>query len=89
MSSHPRMPGRLFLSADAAHRCLNPPSTVAQEEIFGPVLVAMSFRTPAEAVALANNTRYGLAASIWSENINVALDLAPQDQGGRGVGELH
>ena len=32
---------------------------------------------------------YGLAASVWSENINVALDLAPQDQGGRGVGELH
>ncbi len=53
-------------------------STVAQVEIFGPVLVAMTFRTPAEAVQLANNTRYGLAASIWSENINVALDLAPK-----------
>ena len=49
---------------------------VAQEEIFGPVLAAMSFRTPDEAVALANNSRYGLAASVWSENISLALDTA-------------
>jgi len=59
-----------------------PAATVAQVEIFGPVLVAMSFRTPAEAVQLANNTRYGLAASLWSENINVALDLAPKIKAG-------
>jgi aldehyde dehydrogenase (NAD+) len=57
-------------------------SVLAQEEIFGPVLVAMSFRTPTEAAALANNTRYGLAASIWSEDINVALDLAPKIKAG-------
>ena len=49
-----------------------------QEEIFGPVLVAARFRTPEEAVSLANNTRYGLAASIWSENISLALDIAPK-----------
>jgi aldehyde dehydrogenase (NAD+) len=55
---------------------VSPASTVVQEEIFGPVLVAMTFRTPTEAVELANNTAYGLAASIWSENINVALDVA-------------
>ncbi len=59
-----------------------PASTVAQEEIFGPVLVAMTFRTPAEAVELANNTTYGLAASIWSENVNVALDVAAQVKAG-------
>ncbi len=53
-----------------------PASTVAQEEIFGPVLVAMTFRTPEEAIELANNTRYGLAATVWSENINLALDVA-------------
>lgn len=47
-----------------------------QDEIFGPVLVTTSFRTPAEAVALANDTRYGLAASIWSENISVAMEIA-------------
>ncbi len=53
-----------------------------QEEIFGPVATLMTFRTPAEAVELANNTRYGLAASIWSENITVALDLAAQVKAG-------
>jgi aldehyde dehydrogenase (NAD+) len=61
---------------------VEPASTLAQEEIFGPVLVAMSFRTPEEAVTLANNTRYGLAATIWSENINVALDIAPKLKAG-------
>jgi aldehyde dehydrogenase (NAD+) len=55
---------------------------VAQEEIFGPVLVAMTFRTPDEAVALANNTKYGLAASVWSESINQALDVAPRIHAG-------
>ncbi len=57
-------------------------STIAQEEIFGPVLVAMTFRTHNEAVALANNTRYGLASSIWTENINLALDIAPKIKAG-------
>ncbi len=51
-------------------------SSVMQDEIFGPVMSAMTFRTPDEAVTLANHTRYGLAASIWSENINVALNTA-------------
>jgi aldehyde dehydrogenase (NAD+) len=59
-----------------------PASTLAQIEIFGPVVVQMTFRTPAEAVALANNTRYGLAASIWTENINLALDVAPKVRAG-------
>ncbi|MBM1220264.1 aldehyde dehydrogenase family protein [Ponticoccus sp. SC2-23] len=57
---------------------LSPASPLMQEEIFGPVLVATTFRTPSEAVALANDTRYGLAASVWSENINLALDIAPK-----------
>ncbi len=57
---------------------LDPAAPLMQEEIFGPVLVSTTFRTPAEAVALANNTRYGLAASVWSENINLALDIAPR-----------
>jgi aldehyde dehydrogenase (NAD+) len=59
-----------------------PAAHLAQTEIFGPVLVTMTFRTPAEAVALANNTRYGLAASLWSENINLALDIAPKVKAG-------
>lgn len=57
-------------------------AAVAQAEIFGPVLVAMSFRTPAEAVQLANNTVYGLAACVWSESISLALDVAPQLKAG-------
>ncbi|PSJ57830.1 aldehyde dehydrogenase family protein [Pseudaminobacter soli (ex Li et al. 2025)] len=61
---------------------VEPASTVATVEIFGPVLVAMTFRTPDEAVALANNTRFGLAASIWSENINRSLDLAARVKAG-------
>jgi aldehyde dehydrogenase (NAD+) len=61
---------------------VSPASSIAQVEIFGPVLVAMTFRTPEEAVALANNTRYGLAASVWTENVNLALDIAPQLQAG-------
>ncbi|NMA97450.1 MAG: aldehyde dehydrogenase family protein [Phyllobacteriaceae bacterium] len=61
---------------------VSPANTLVAEEIFGPVLVAMSFRTPEEAVALANNTRYGLAATLWSENINLALDIAPKLKAG-------
>ena len=53
-------------------------SRLMQEEIFGPVLVSATFRTPDEAVELANNTRYGLAASVWTENINLALHVAPK-----------
>jgi len=53
-----------------------PASTLAQVEVFGPVLTAMTFRTSAEAVALANNTPFGLAASVWSESIGRALDVA-------------
>ena len=64
-------PPTLLTEVETAHY-------VAQEEIFGPVLVSMTFRTPAEAVALANNVRYGLACSVWSENINLALDIAPK-----------
>jgi aldehyde dehydrogenase (NAD+) len=65
----------LFLDVDTS-------STVMQQEIFGPVIAAMTFRTPNEAVSLANHTRYGLAASIWSENINVALDAAARVKAG-------
>nr|MCS5572641.1 aldehyde dehydrogenase family protein [Pseudomonadales bacterium] len=61
---------------------VEPAATVAQEEIFGPVLVAMVFRTPAEAIELANNTRYGLAANIWTENINEAMHVAAQLKAG-------
>jgi aldehyde dehydrogenase (NAD+) len=61
---------------------VHPSSVVAQQEIFGPVLAAMTFRTPAEAVELANNTAYGLAACVWSESINVSLQIAAQIKAG-------
>jgi aldehyde dehydrogenase (NAD+) len=61
---------------------LDPAAATVQEEIFGPVLVSLTFRTPAEAVELANNTRYGLAASVWSDNVNLALDVASKIKAG-------
>ncbi|MGR3660525.1 MAG: aldehyde dehydrogenase family protein [Paracoccaceae bacterium] len=64
-----------FTGTNTAHK-------VVQEEIFGPIAVTMTFRTPDEAVTLANNTRYGLAASVWSENINRAVDVAARIKAG-------
>jgi aldehyde dehydrogenase (NAD+) len=61
---------------------VSPANILAQEEVFGPVLATMTFRSTEEAIELANNTRYGLAASVWSENINLALHAAPQLKAG-------
>ena len=57
-------------------------SEIVQQEVFGPVLTVQTFRTPAEAVELANNTRFGLAACVWSESITLALDVAPRLKAG-------
>lgn len=79
--------GTVHQPVAAPEGCFYPPTLITgmhssahlmQEEIFGPVLVSTTFRTPAEAVQIANNTRFGLAASVWSENINLALDIAPK-----------
>ncbi len=81
----------LGLLAAGADTCYYPPTLVTHvetsseivcDEVFGPVLVAQTFRTPAEAVELANHTRYGLAASLWSESIGLALDVAPKLKAG-------
>lgn len=61
---------------------VSPSNILAQEEVFGPVLAAMTFRNTEEAIEIANNTRYGLAASVWSENVNLALHVAPQLKAG-------
>lgn len=61
---------------------VEPAMAIARDEIFGPVLVTMTFRTPAEAVEIANHTPYGLAASVWTDSVAVALDVAPQLQAG-------
>ncbi|MGA8763882.1 MAG: aldehyde dehydrogenase family protein, partial [Candidatus Sulfotelmatobacter sp.] len=76
------MPSRGLYYPPTLLNNVHPASMVAQQEIFGPVLAAMTFRTPAEAVDLANNTVYGLAACVWSESINVALQVAAQIKAG-------
>ena len=76
------LPSRGFYYPPTILSNVHPTSIVARQEIFGPVLAAMTFRTPKEAVELANNTVYGLASCIWSENINVALDVAAQLKAG-------
>src|SRR5579863_2517108 len=76
------LPARGFFYPPTLLSNLHSTSIVAQEEIFGPVLAAMTFRTPREAVELANNTVYGLASCVWSENINVALHVAAQIKAG-------
>ncbi|MGA1984707.1 MAG: aldehyde dehydrogenase family protein [Candidatus Sulfotelmatobacter sp.] len=76
------LPTRGFYYPPTILTNVQPTSIVAQQEIFGPVLAAMTFRTPKEAVELANNTVYGLASCVWSENINVALHVAAQLKAG-------
>ena len=76
------LPTRGFYYPPTLLSNVHPTSIVAQQEIFGPVLAAMTFRTPKEAVELANNTVYGLASCVWSENINVALQVAAQLKAG-------
>ncbi len=61
---------------------IEPSDDIAQTEIFGPVLCAMSFRHQKDAIDIANNTRYGLAASVWTENVNMALEMAPRLKAG-------
>jgi len=68
-------PPTLFTGVTQAHR-------VAREEIFGPVLSVLTFRTPAEAVQKANNTPYGLSAGIWSEKGSLILKVASQLRAG-------
>ena len=57
-------------------------STLQTVEIFGPIATLSTFRTVSEAVELANNTAYGLAASVWSQNLDVAMDLAARIRAG-------
>ena len=75
----------------AGESCFYPPtlvsdvessSEIVQHEVFGPVLTVQTFRTPNEAVELANNTRFGLAACVWSESITLALEIAPRLKAG-------
>jgi len=68
-------PPTVFTDVSPAHR-------IAREEVFGPVLSVLTFRTPEEAVAKANNTTYGLSAGIWSEKGSRILKIANQLRAG-------
>jgi betaine-aldehyde dehydrogenase len=57
--------------------------TIAKEEIFGPVLTMMTFDTMEEAITIANDVRYGLAASIWTKHVDKAVETARRVQAGR------
>ncbi|MCH1881418.1 aldehyde dehydrogenase family protein [Agrococcus sp. ARC_14] len=65
----------IFTNVQTSHR-------IAREEVFGPVLSILTFRTPAEAIAKANNTPYGLSAGIWSDKGSRVLALADQLRAG-------
>jgi acyl-CoA reductase-like NAD-dependent aldehyde dehydrogenase len=68
-------PPTLFTDVTQAHR-------IAREEIFGPVLSVLTFRTPSEAVEKANNTPYGLSAGVWTEKGSRILSMANQLRAG-------
>jgi acyl-CoA reductase-like NAD-dependent aldehyde dehydrogenase len=68
-------PPTLFMGVNQAHR-------IAREEIFGPVLSVLTFRTPAEAVAKANNSPYGLSAGVWTDKGSRILQIANQLRAG-------
>jgi len=68
-------PPTLFTDVTQAHR-------IAREEIFGPVLSVLTFRTPSEAVEKANNTPYGLSAGVWTEKGSLILSMANQLRAG-------
>ena len=73
-----KLPKNGFFFAPTIIDNVSPANTVAREEIFGPVLSVITFRTPEEAVAKANNTEYGLSAGIWTEKGSKMLKLADQ-----------
>jgi len=76
------LPERGFWFAPTVFTDVSQSHRIAQEEIFGPVLSVLTFRTPQEAVAKANNTPYGLSAGIWSEKGSRILWMADQLRAG-------
>jgi len=76
------IPDRGFWFAPTIFTGVSTSSTIAREEIFGPVLSVLTFRTPAEAIAKANNTPYGLSAGIWSDKGSKILAVADKLRAG-------
>jgi gamma-glutamyl-gamma-aminobutyraldehyde dehydrogenase len=67
--------GGFFVAATVVDE-VTPDMAIAREEVFGPVVCVLSFETEDEAIAIANDTTYGLAATVWSKNIDVAIRMA-------------
>ncbi|MEJ2625662.1 MAG: aldehyde dehydrogenase family protein, partial [Pseudolabrys sp.] len=65
----------IFLDAE-------PKSAIMQDEVFGPVATITPFDDPEDAIAMANDTRYGLGASIWTTNLNKVMRYTPRIQAG-------
>ena len=78
----PALPAKGYWCRPTFMTGVQPSHVVAREEIFGPVLAVMSFRTPEEAIVRANNTPYGLAAGIWTEKGSKIFDVARRLQAG-------
>ena len=76
----PGLPGQFYPPTVLSG--VTPDMAVARDEVFGPVLSVLTFRTTDEAVALANNATYGLSAAIWSANVHTCLDVARRLQAG-------
>ncbi|MDT4978026.1 MAG: aldehyde dehydrogenase [Pseudonocardiales bacterium] len=76
------LPERGFWFAPTVFTGVSPAHRIAREEIFGPVLSVLTFRTPAEAVEKANNTPYGLSAGVWTEKGSRILSMAAQLRAG-------
>jgi aldehyde dehydrogenase (NAD+) len=76
------LPDRGFWFAPTVFTDVSQSHRIAQEEIFGPVLSVLTFRTPDEAVAKANNTPYGLSAGVWSDKGSRILWMADRLRAG-------
>jgi aldehyde dehydrogenase (NAD+) len=81
VNGHP-LPERGFWCRPSFFTGVQPSSRIAREEIFGPVLAVMSFRTPEEAITRANNTPYGLAAGVWTDKGGKIFEIARQLKAG-------
>ncbi|MBU2327754.1 MAG: aldehyde dehydrogenase family protein [Alphaproteobacteria bacterium] len=78
--SHPGLPGEFYAPTVVTN--VTPDMPIAREEVFGPVLAVLTFKTMEEAVSLVNDASYGLSAGVWSENVHTCLAFARRAEAG-------
>jgi len=78
----PALPEKGYWCRPCFFSGVQPSHVVAREEIFGPVLSVMTFRTPEEAITRANNTPYGLAAGVWTDKGSKIFEVAKKLEAG-------